>query len=272
MKTPVIFFVALFIWGCSSSTGGGDDLLPLVSKVVLDVRETHGQTNQLGTPQPTLLLETDKIYGCINYVIRLRVRTCPPTLDVEMLGVELPGDDICLTVAGPATARVDVPEISQYTNIILRYGSEVDRYTLVVDEESFHISGEPGDNSRIGDTLVWRFPQRSMVYTCGTLAEDSCLCTQFVDTLLERLKLRPIAVPEIGYWPYPRAMTGHYYDMPPLVYQYTDDSDFGSAGDALEAFTRSVLFNHHGVGLSLRNWRNESYASWLVSDSALAGY
>lgn len=262
----VVVFVALLTGACSSSTGGDSDLLPLESKVVVDLRETHGLISWVGTPQPTLLLRTEKDYGCVNYVIRLGIRMQPPVLEVEILGIELPGN-LCFTAFGPATARFDVPEIAQYAYIDVRYGGEVDRYELVVDEESFHLSGELGKNSRIGDTLVWRYPRKSMAFTCGTLVEDSWLCTQFRDTLLARLELQEITVPDIGYWPYPRVTMGHYYDMPTLVYGYQDESDFDTAGQALEAFTRSVVSNHSGAGLTLRNWRNEGYASWLVPES-----
>ena len=270
MKASVLFSTAILVVGCSGLTGGGNDASPIKSKIILHLGETYAQSGEVGEPQPTLLLETPEDYECCNYEIVSRIQRAGSTLSVDVSGVELPGN-LCFTAFGPAQAQFLIPRLADYTRMVVRYRGQADWYTLAIDDTTFLVSGREGSFTHVSDTLVWRFPRRSFVYTCGTLTEDSCLCAGFRDSLMAHLTLRPITVPAEGYWPYPTQTMGHYYDMQPQVFRYSDESEFETAGEILAAFTRTTLSGHQGVGLALRNWRNQRHASWLIPVSSDQG-
>ena len=270
MKISVVLLFAVLIAGCSGSTGEDSDTQPLNSPVVLSVRETFPNYATDEDPLPTILLATAEDLECCNYVIVSNLQPVGSTLGISISGVKLPGR-ICYTAFGPAQAEFVVPQMAKYRQIVLWYHGQTDLYDVAVDDSTFRISQRGEHFAELADTLVWRFPKRSFVYTCGTLTEDSCLCTQFRDSLMAHLSLAPISAPTEGYWPYTRRSQGHYYDMPAEVYRYSDESAFQTAGALLAAFKRTTLAGHSGVGIELRNWRNTSYASWMIPASSGPG-
>jgi len=89
------------------------------------------------------------------------------------------------------------------------------------------------------------------------------MCDDFLDSLLSNLSLIEITFPDSGQIPFPRSSSGHYYDAPGRYFIYTSDDDFTAAGELLESFTKNVIAEHQGIGLTLVNWKNVSYHSWL---------
>jgi len=270
MKTLVLLFIAALVGGCSGLTGDGDDISPITSKIILQVAETYPQYDAASAPVPTLLLETSEAYECCNYIIVSQIHTLGPVLGVQISGAKLPGH-ICLTALGPAQAKFVIPGLAEFTHIVVWNRGQTDWYELAVADSTFRLTPEAGSFTEVRDTLVWRFPKMSLVYTCGTRTEDSCLCTRFRDSLLSHINLQPIRIPDEGYWPYPRQSMGYYYDMKSQVFRYNDASEFEIAGDVLAAFKWTMLDGHSGVGIELRNWRNERHASWLIPVSSDPG-
>lgn len=270
MRFSILFVVASIALGCTELSSGPDLPVQPNSEFIFQVQEAHRLDGLPGEPESMLFLVTAEQLECCNYQIRTQVKTQGEMLRVDVLGMELPGG-MCLTALGPARAQVPLSSLAALERIVFRRGGEAAAFRVTVDETSIHVSGPGSELTHPGDTLVWRFPRRSMVYTCGTLTEDSCLCQQFRDTLLARLDLESIAVPEMGLWPYPKETIGYYYNMTPLVYHYSSESEFEHAGELLEQFTRSTLSGRQGVGLALNNWRNEEHASWMVRDPSLPG-
>ena len=59
---------------------------------------------------------------------------------------------------------------------------------------------------------------------------------------------------------------GHHYDMPAKYFFYEKDEDFDKAGEILKSYTQNVIAQYSGVGISLINWKNKKYLSWLFDD------
>jgi hypothetical protein len=271
MKMVILPLLILMVAGCTSNSQEVSGPDPGNSKLTLELREVHLPTGQIGPPQPALILVTSEVYGCCNYEILTHIERHGDVLEVDVVGVNLPGG-MCQTALGPAHARISLPELSECDRIIFRRGADMDQYSITVDDSTLRLRGPEGHFTQIVDTLVWRFPQKSMVYTCGTRTEDSCLCRQFRDSLLAHLDLQAIDVPVTGAWPYPKETIGYYYNMTPLVFRYASESEFQRAGELLKEFSRTKMSGLQGVGLALSNWRNEQHFSWLIRDSTISDH
>ena len=208
-----------------------------------------------------LYMETEEWYPYCNYSIDFDISRLGNEVTVKILGIYMPS--IGLPAFGPASARefLDLPGGVYLINFIYQFS--VDKYVLTVSDSCLEVFTRTSEFTRPEFNTYWRYPPNSFVYLCGTTIETSWICQDFLDTLLAEVDLQEFFFPDYGEICYPRSSMGHYYDMPARYFLYDGDEDFDRAGEVLEAYTRAVIDNYSGVGLSLWNWKNEEYASWL---------
>jgi hypothetical protein len=236
---------------------------PITSPLVFSVRELPALED--GNPAPPelfLAVRTEEEYGCVNYPIVYDLR-----LDERVLDLEIEGTgpiDLCLTAFGPASARVPLEALMGTYTLRLAHLDRTDFYRLTIRPDRVELVPLEVEVSRAEEELVWRFPVRSFAYSCGTFTGEGFLCEDFEAQLREAIPLTPIAVPDSGRWPYPLASAGYYNDTPARFYTYEREEDFQQAGALLAAYSRDVLRQHEGEGLSLTNWRGEGFYSWVL--------
>ncbi len=207
---------------------------------------------------------TEQIYPCCNFSIQQRVFQFGNKITVDLLGIYIPA--ICLTALGPATAH---PPMNIHPGIYeLRFvlGEDVDRFTLRLTDESISVTGDDRGFMICEYPLVWRYPPKSFAYLCGTTTETSGMCSEFLDSLLATGLFEQFEFPDHGLIPYPKSSSGHYYDMPALYFTYGHERDFDTAGDILERYAQNTTKYYQGVGLSLVNWREKWYSSWMLEN------
>jgi hypothetical protein len=207
-------------------------------------------------------METEKTYGCINYQIRAEILRSGGQVDIRILGIE-PPEGSCLTALGPATFReaLNLPEGAYTLDISYQYA--VDRYHLIVKDDSLQIVSTVPTFTQPDYSIYWRYPENSFVYLCGTMTETSWICDDFLSRLLSEVDLEEFTFPDFGEIPYPRSSQGHYYDAPARYFRYQSEEDFDRVGEILKSYAEAVTSNYQGVGLSLTNWKGRYFCSWL---------
>ena len=248
---------AFLITHCSVS-----DLLPVEGKIFFRVSEIHRSYNCNCAPDITLVMQTEKTYGCVNYQIKTEIFRSGGQLEVKISGIE-PPEGYCLTALGPATARqtLDLPEGAYSLN--LSYNYAIDRYHLIVREDSLQIVSTVSSFSQPEFGVYWRYPRNSFVYCCGTMTETSWICDDFLSRLLAEVNLDEFTFPDYGEIPYPRSSQGHYYDAPARYFRYQSEEDFDRAGEILKSYAEAVTSNYQGIGLTLTNWKGRYFYSSL---------
>ena len=262
--TIILSAAIIFIFfGCDTvDNGGGPSYGKFESRTNFRIFESYinGQSGE--PPQIYIWLSSEKIYPCMNYAYSVNVRASSSAVDMFLNGIIEP--NICLTALGPATYTTRLGFTSGLHNLTFYSAVFEDKYVVLVTDSSIVISGNPTENTKPISTLYWRYPKNSFVYLCGTLTEDSSLAYDFLDTLKTHLNIKEFKFPDTGGIPYPRSSSGYYYNMPAKYFTYSDESQFTKAGELLTDFTNKVLKDKSGAGISLTNWLNVNYYSWML--------
>jgi len=251
---PVITFVALF-----SVVSCGDDLEPIEGGVIFKIIETH--PGPPCEPVVTLLMRTEKIYSCCNIEIAADVSVDRNIILVTLAGIRIP--DVFLHMLGPATASVLLPHAQGERTLHFLYSGTWDTYICEVNDSFIKTEPLTATFTEADISLYWRYPENSFAYLCGTTHETAWIYEDFLDTLLSKVDLIEFQFPDSGSICYPCSTQGHHADMPARYFLYNTVTDFEQAGAVLEAYTASIISNYSGVGISLLNWRQEIFASWL---------
>ncbi len=238
------------------------NLETLNGKVIVGVQELYERYDQPEDPKIAIVLRSEHIFGCINYHIEHQFQKKGNDLSLAILGASI--GPICLTALGPATASLFPGLSSGAYRLSITMDGRTDDYELILTDAAIRLTARDTVVSRPEDGLVWRYPPQSFAYYCGTLTQDAWLCEAFNDTLKKYLALAEIQLPKTGRWPYPRASSGYYYDAPARFYRYATEANFDRAGALLKSFSKSFLKDRMGAGLSLVNWQNRYYYSWVL--------
>ncbi len=259
-----LFASSLFVFlGCSIFKS--EESKPIEGNIIFSVKEGYRDYSSISEPSIMLSMVTEKIYPCCNWSIICDVIVDGNIVSVDFLGIYIP--EICLTALGPAhyTSFLDIPE-GEYS-LYFTYKGVVDAYVLTVTDSSIKISGNVSPEfTKPKFYQFWRYPPNSLVYLCGTTTETSWICEDFLDTLLSEVNLEQFQFPNSGKIPYPCSSDGHYYDMPAKYFFYEKDEDFDKAGKILESYTQNIIAHYSGIGISLINWKNKEYLSWLFDN------
>ena len=244
---------------------GVDANSPIDGRVKVSIFEGFPMNGQPGDPTIILAMQTEQTYGCINFSILADVDSKPGIITVTIRGIHKP--EICLTAFGPATYRNTLPLSPGAYQLLVRNGSASDRHTLEVTGTSIRMTAGTSTVSIVSSTLSWRIPVRSFAYLCGTTVETAWMCESFRDSLLRIPSLREFTFPDSGDAPYPAASTGYWHNDPAKYFSYVTEADYDSAGAMLKRYTRQVIGDRQGIGLSLVNWRNIPFMSWVFSQN-----
>ncbi|OYD17638.1 hypothetical protein CH333_00025 [candidate division WOR-3 bacterium JGI_Cruoil_03_44_89] len=267
IKTVCLFLLALSLFGflsCDIFNFSKKELKPIEGDITFSVKEGYREHDSISEPGIMLSMVTEKIYPCCNWSIISEVSVKGNKISIEILGIYVP--EICLTALGPATSTSFLDISNGEYLLYFSYGNMTDGYVLTVTDSFIKVTEEVTRFTKPEFKLFWRYPQNSFAYLCGTTTETSWICEKFLDTLLSEIDLEEFQFPDSGEIPYPRSSDGHYYDMPAKYFFYEKDEDFDKAGAILKSYTQNVITQYSGVGISLINWKNKKYLSWLFDN------
>ena len=253
----VIFVVSLI--NCDSLN---NNLLPVEGKILFEISEDYEQYNQESNPEIYLFLETEKIYGCCNYGISTVCNVTSKKVELDILGIVEP--NVCLTACGPAGKRIHIPLSNKSYSFKISGDSFTDNYTIIVTDSSISLSGDSTRNTKPFIDLFWRYPPNSFVYLFGSTFEDSSLASIFLDTMRQVVNIDEFEFPQYGEIPYPKSSQGHYWDMPARYFYYNSEDDFNKIEDILRDFKNSYIQDKQGISITIQNWRNRKFQSWLL--------
>ena len=265
----VLFLSALaclaLLSACSERT-----LAAREGRIFFAVSEHYQDGKEGVAPSILLSMNTEKIYPCCNYSIEAYFQRFLFSLSVDIRGIRQP--DLCLTALGPASWGDFLELDDGVYSLELSDGPLNSSYELEVTEEALTVSRPsghaPADFASPEFLVWWRYPRNSFVVLCGTMEDTAWIYEDFLQRLRGAVELEEIEFPADGELGYPRAPEGHYVDHPARYFVYDEEADFAAAGEVLRAYVRDVIGQPLGVSIWLRNWKNESFRSWMM-DGAL---
>jgi hypothetical protein len=247
--------------GCSPK-----DIGALEGRVFFSVKESYRGAEEGVEPSLYLDMETEKIYGCLNYRILFDLVRDIAGLRVNIEGIEVP--DVCLTALGPAWGAAFLELQEGVHSLEFRYGAgQRCVFEVTVENESISIhetSGSGGIFTVPRFTLWWRYPVNSFAVICGTTLEASWVFDDFLGRLQAGVDLVAHEFPPEGEIGYPRAFEGAQVDHPAKYFLFEGEADFSVAGEILREYVRDVIGGMTGVHIWLLNWKNESFRSWMM--------
>ncbi len=204
--------------------------------------------------------ETEKIYPCMNYRIKSHIKKQGAL--ISLIAEEVLNGGMCLTAIGPAISseKLLLP-FGGYT-IQFEYGNAKERYSLHLIEPSISVIGLDS-SSKPSETTLWRRPDNSFAYLCGTTIKTSWICDDFIKLVRSTIDLKEIYFPNTGKRLYPLQSGGHYHDMPARYFIYNNEEDYEKVGKILENYNNSTISIKSGVGIELINWKDKHYRSWM---------
>jgi hypothetical protein len=248
------------------------DVIPISGKVFLQVREAYPYESGMGEPVPYLFLQTEEYFECWNYEIMSTFLRGRGGVEITIRGASL--GYFCLFMDGPAKGQFPLDPTSREQTIRVVHNGSVNTFVLHIHDSSMFLTAVEAQTVVHDSSLIWRYPMHSMRFTCGTSSTDSSSCSEFMDALLSRLDLEEISRPSGGFWPFDTGDPGYPYMAPTRVFRYGREADFRLAGEILADYVADGINDREDVNMTLRNWRNEMYISWLLEGDdpqALAG-
>ena len=214
---------------------------------------------------PVLMLDfkTTKIYPCYNYFINFTHSFENEILTVEFRSIGKP--DLCLTALGPARTLLKLPLTTKRLKLVR--GNTTDLYEVNITPESVGFEIIHSSFSNLIFDKSFRVPENSFAVVCGTNLEDTELCTNFLNSLMEITTLREFSFEGEGRIPYPDSSSGYWNNTPTKYFLYDNDSDFIQAGEILEEFTIEHIEPNQGNSISILNWDNRKFSSWNMINS-----
>ncbi len=226
----------------------------VTSNLILDIKEEYPDNN-ISTPVLKLSIETEDDYECVNYTLVTRSLELNKNFRVDVLGSRIGA--ICLTAFGPATKSLELTERVQ--NLILTKNGEISEFEIKITEEMVSIYPQNSIFASFNYSEYYRYPENSFAFLCGTLAEDSTVCKEFEQILLDNLPLKEFTFPVNGKPPYPESSAGHWYDAPASYFKYNNPKDLNTAGSLLKSFYSNELIGKSGIGLTIIGWNNAQF-------------
>ena len=222
------------------------ETLEVTSNLILDIEEEYPD-NKISAPVLKLSIETEDYYECANYTLVTRSLMKNNYLRVNVIGSLL--GYVCFDAFGPATISLELTESVQ--KLILTKNGISDEFMLEITDEWVSIYPLGSGFSAFNYTKYYRYPENSFAFLCGTFPEDSVVCTQFEEILLDNLSLVEFTFPVNGKQPYPNAAASYF--------KYDNPKDLNTAGLLLKSFYNTELLSKEDISLRIIGWNNTRF-------------
>lgn len=233
--------------------------LSSLEKFIFNVSEGFIPLDTICKPFTILYLKTERIFGSSDRPIIYSLNYDQTNINIDLLGIG-GGNN---TAVGPARAEIVLDiNVGDYS-IFIKNDSYIDKYNLKVTDSYIKLIKSESIFTILEFGLYWRYPPNSFVYTCGTTTQTSWICDEFVDSLFAHIQLQEFYFPDSGKICYPNSSQGHYFDMPARYFNYNSENDFDIAGNILISYAQNTISQYSGIGITLWNWKNKHYLSWL---------
>jgi len=250
------------------STPSNETYDSIEGKVFFHFKEMFEFSEKKEQPRITLILRTEKLYSHGGLEIAAKMALENNSINIKIDGIKhLNVGTDAFAYAGWKTF-LDIPSGVYELNFLRNWDQPkrtgyLDTYTVLVDEKSVCVKKSIQNFTDTDYDLYWRYPPNSFAYICGTLVQDSCMCTVFLDSLKKIVNIEQFIFPSEGIKPYPLYSSGHYHDTAAQFFKYFDEQDYLKAGEFLKNYSKDVLKDYEGLSISLIGWNNVNYMSWV---------
>jgi len=261
LKCLSIIIVVILFSSCDNLASDNSTISPLDSKIGFKVIESY-DFETVSTPIVFIELKSEKIYSCYNYRIVTDYKIVFNTININIIGIDKP--DICLPAFGPANGRIKLGKLFGVYEIKI-HGVEFDNnYNLLISDSLIIIDGNETPYTNPLIHFLYRYPKNSFAYLCGTTLTDTTICKGFIDTLKSVINITEFSFSDIAEIPYPFSSQGHYYDANARYFYYENEEEFGKIQEVMKSYKKTHFPNDDGVGLTIINWMNKKFHSWLL--------
>lgn len=272
----LILLIATAFSGCSlfdsesltTESGIANEGLELYFQELYNLAEYGGYYEGVD-PELYLVMSTKEKMPCMNYKIDYKADFNPSnskTREINLVGRSLPGF-VCLTAIGPAVSQISYEKAPPKTELVIKDGDYADRFKVEITDEYVQIKTVQAIFTELIDNRFYLKPENSFYFKCGTLNSMTDLCSDFDSLLKQELSITEFHFPDDGVIPYPEFSQGNQYNHPSIFYTYQSEEEFEKAGLLLEQFTEERIGTSEGNSLSIVNWRNQGYRSWVFQNN-----
>jgi hypothetical protein len=212
-------------------------------------------------PGEYVFISTDSIYPCCNWTLDIYQRNTGHAASFDINGIDIP--DMCLTALGPATFESSIHFSEGQYLVEITNGHTIDQLSFQVSDTLIRLVEADTSFIKLKDELIWRYRENTFVYSCGTTEATAWMYSAFQDSLLAIDGVKQFWFSEEGQIPYPRKPAGHYVDHDCLFFSYSTNDVWEAVKDKLIEFTAHEITENTGVGLYVRNYKNDSILSWM---------
>lgn len=258
MRTLFLLFPILLLAACQSDDLPQTDATIMETDIEFFAREIY-PTQEQSEPVLILRFTTTKVYPCFNYYLDFDYSVKDQELTVVFKSVGQP--EICLTAIGPARGQLELSENIKRLKLVR--GETTDLYQVSINQE--HVAFE-AINTQFSQLLYersFRASEDSFAVVCGTNLQDTELCDEFHNRLLEIPTIKEFEFEGVGLRPFPDSSSGHWNNTASRYFLYQEDADFIQAGELLKAFTAERIEPNKGNSIAIFAWDNRKYYSWI---------
>lgn len=259
MRTFMLLFSILLLAGCDSDDLPQADTTMLETDIEFFAREIH-PVNEASEPILMLYFETTEIYPCYNYYLDMKSSIDDQEMTVVFKGIGKP--EICLTALGPARGQLELPETIKRLKLIR--GETTDVYEVDIDQERVQWHLVDAVFSKLVHERSFRVPENSFAVICGTNLQDTQLCSDFNDLILEIPGISEFEFEGVGLRPYPDSSSGHWSNTASRFFLYQEEAAFLEAGEVLKEFTAEHNEPNKGNTIAIVGWDNRKFYSWMM--------
>lgn len=262
IKFASIIISFIFLTSCDILDSNSRKITPLDSRINFKVVQSFDNYESVSTPQIFIEMQTEKIYGCVNYNIITDHKVKNKSIIIDITGIDKSG--ICLTALGPATERIKLGAISGIFELEINNNNFSNKYNLLISDSLIVVDGNETPNTKPLIKYLWSYPKNSFVFLCGTTLSHTSLCDKFIDTLKSVIELQEFSFSEFAEIPYPKSSQGSHYNADARYFYYKSEEDFDKITDVMRSFKKSYFFDEGGDGLWIISWINKNIRSWLL--------
>ena len=256
-----ILLILAILTSCNENTKEDSIYEPLLDSLYVGLIELYEDYNEVASPTTSLVFVTKTIYPCVNYSVVHETLQYGNNIIVDIKGIYI--ENICLTALGPAIGRSFVGLKNGEYQLMIRYNSVTDRYTITVTDSLLIMVDEQRSFTANPQPPWTRYPENSFVYLCGTTNETEWIYEDFLDTLTSNLNIEEFTISENAYMGYPHQPAGHYVDHPSRFFHYENESILLAAEELLKKYAVNIISQYQGVGIQIISWDNRRYYSWM---------
>lgn len=232
----------------------------LDSDILLKVVERYKSYEGISRPELKLWFITTKIYQCMNFLIQTSSFEMADEMIVRLEKVNESG--VCFYATGPAQQLLDLPE--HIKKLVILNGNKIDIYKISTTVDSVVLKPIYQNFSNIDIRKIYRYPENSFAYVCGTTYEYLHIYDDFFKIINDSLDVLEFKFGTDGIIPYPVRSSGNWINCDSRFFLYNNTAEFEKAGKLLKNFTLSKIKKNSGVKISLVNWDNNHYKSWTM--------